>query len=114
MAREKKMYSLVHITNGVETESISTTDFSEAQKSYQKCFRTSGTTPRAFINGKKLTICEGDKLFGLQHSSPWRGNKSGAEEEEPKDTQKFTDKHAKIAEQKKRTSHKQPHRGGQV
>ena len=114
MAREKKLYALINIASGVETECITTTDFTEAQKHYQKCFRTSGTTPRLFVNGKKMTICESDKLFGLQHSSPWRGNKSVTEEEEPKDTQKFTDKHVKIAAQKKRTSHKQPPRGGQV
>lgn len=114
MAREKKLYALINIASGVETECLSTTDFTEAQKHYQKCFRTSGTTPRLFVNGKKMTICESDKLFGLQHSSPWRGNKAVAEEEEQNDTQKFTDKHVKIAAQKKRTSHKQPRGGGQV
>lgn len=118
MAANKKLYALVHICNGKETESINTTDFSLAQKKYQKCFRTSGTTPRVFVNGKKLTICESDKLFGLQHSSPWRGNKSVAElDDEPEDEpeeQKYTDKHVKIAQQKKRTSHEQPRGGGRV
>jgi len=67
-----------------------------------------------FVNGVKLTIHEGDKLFiDANEASPWRGNKSAAAEGK-KTPPKYTDQHAKIAEEKTRTSSRQPRRGGQV
>lgn len=36
MAHDKKLYALINIASGVETECITTTDFTEAQKHYQK------------------------------------------------------------------------------
>ena len=105
MAQEKTLYELINIANGVQTLVISTNDKKLARQMYQKQFRSSGTTPRVFVNGVKLTISEGDKLFiDANEASPWRGNKSGIEEGK-KTPPKYTDKHAKIAEEKTRTSH---------
>jgi hypothetical protein len=113
MAREETLYELVNIASGISTPLISTNDKKVARNAYQKQFRASGTTPRVFVNGVKLTIAEGDKLFiDANEASPWRGNKpTGAA---AKNAPKYTNKQAKIAEEKTRTSQRQPRGGGQV
>ena len=108
------LYELINIANGVQTPLLSTHDKKVARLMYQRQFRSNGTTPRVFVNGEKLTIAAGDKLFiDANEASPWRGNKAAATEGK-KTPPKYTDKHAKIADEKTRTCHEQPRRGGQV
>ena len=108
------LYELINIANGVQTPLLSTHDKKVARLMYQRHFRSNGTTPRVFVNGVKLTIAEGDKLFiDANDASPWRGNKpTGADAK--KTTPKYTNNPAKIAEEKTRTSQRQPRGGGQV
>ena len=97
---DKTLYSLVSINNGVEKESLSTTDFALAQREYHNQYRASGVTPRVFVNGIKLRICDGDELFGLAnaHSS----EKKHADPQNPKP--KYQNDRQKVAEKKTRGS----------
>ena len=96
MAKET-VYELINIASGVETSLLKTSVIKEAKSAYQKQFRANGTTPRVYVNGAMLTIAQGDKLFiDANEASPWRGNKP------TKDKPKYTDTHAKIAEEKTR------------
>ena len=114
MAREETLYELINIVNGVKTPLLSTNDKKAARQMYQKQFRANGTTPRVFVNGVKLTIAEGDKLFiDANEASPWRGNKPTGEKAK-KIAPKYTNNQAKIAEEKTRTNQQQPRGGGRV
>lgn len=114
MAREETLYELVNIASGVSTPLLSTNDKKAARNAYQKQFRANGTTPRVFVNGVKLTIAEGDKLFiDANEASPWRGNKPTGDKAK-KAAPKYTNNPAKIAEEKTRASQRQPRGGGRV
>lgn len=92
-------YELINIACGVETTLLKTSVHKAAKSAYQKQYRASGTTPRVIVNGVRLTIAQGDKLFIDSNSaSPWRGNKP------TKDKTNYTDTHAKIAEDKARNN----------
>ena len=96
---DKTLYSLVSINNGVEKESLSTTDFDLAQCEYQKQYRASGVTPRVYVNGIKLRICDGDELFGL----------AGAHADHQNAKPRYQNDRQKAAEQKTRMNRRRAH-----
>lgn len=101
---EKTLFSLVCINNGVEKESLTTTDFHLAQREYHKQYRVSGITPRVFVNGIKLRICDGDELFGLANAHSSEGKHA-----EPQNLkQKYQNDRQKAAEQKTRMNRGRP------
>ena len=111
-SESKTVYALVNITAGVSSQSLSTTSFREAQKEYHSTYRSCGVTPRVFMDGRKLTIVEGDKLFGLEGANKWRGKNSPEKTGDKK--LKFIDQHQNIAAEKARKAHKRIARGGQL